>query len=196
MHRSPRSPHTPEDRQRALTAPTTSAEAEWVNIDALSPWDKNPRVNDAAVPAVVASIKRFGWGNPILARRADRVVIAGHTRLKAAQSLGMDKVLVRWMDLDPAQAVALALADNRVGEIAGWDDAGLREVLADLEAQAVDLSGLGWSDEEMTALLGDLEGGAPGETVIPPSSTKEIDPDAYEGGHTCPRCGFEFDDDK
>lgn len=171
-----------------------SAEAEWVAIDSLSPWDKNPRLNAEAVPAVAASIKRFGWGNPILARRADRVVIAGHTRLKAAMSLGMDKVLVRWMDLDPAQAAALALADNRVGEIAGWDDAALREVLADLEAQQVDLSGLGWSDEEMQALLGEAE--QQGETITPESSAQEIDVDGMEMGHQCPRCGFEFDDDK
>lgn len=126
---------------------------EWVDIDSITGWDKNPRNNDHVVPQIAESIKRFGWGNPILARRADRVVIAGHTRLKAARSLGMDKVPVRWMDLDPAQAAALALADNKLGELAEWDDAGLREVLAELEADGLDLDGLGWNDEELSALL-------------------------------------------
>jgi DNA modification methylase len=126
--------------------------AEWVSIDEVVPWEKNPRNNDAAVDAVAKSIERFGWGSPILARRADRVVIAGHTRLRAAQSLGLDKVLVRWMDLDPATAAAMALADNRLGEIAEWSD-GLADVLRELEAEDVDLAGLGWSDDELDALL-------------------------------------------
>ena len=130
---------------------------EWAPIDSITAWDKNPRNNDHAVQQIADSITRFGWGNPILVRRADRMVIAGHTRLKAARLLGMDKVPVRLMDLDPAQAAALALADNKLGELADWDDAGLREVLAELEADGLDLEGLGWSDEELSSLLAEPE---------------------------------------
>ena len=127
-------------------------EAEWVAIDEVTPWDENPRINDGAVKTVADSITRFGWGSPILCR-GDGVVIAGHTRLKAAQELGLDKVLVRYMDLDPATAKALALADNKLGEIAEWDDGALAQILIDLDSQDLDLSGLGWSEEELDAIL-------------------------------------------
>jgi len=127
--------------------------ARWVNIDAIQAWDKNPRNNEHAVQSVADSIERFGWGSPIIARKSDGVVIAGHTRLKAAQRLKMDKVLVRYLDLDPAEAAALALADNKIGELADWDDEGLRAVLLELDAEDVNLDGLGFTDEELDAML-------------------------------------------
>jgi hypothetical protein len=135
--------------------------AEWVEIDSLTPWDKNPRRNAAAVSEVAKSIQRFGFASPIIARQADRVVIAGHTRLLAARSLGLDKVLVRFLDLDPAQARALALADNKLGELAEWDAGLLADVLRELEAESVDLDGLGFSGEELDELL--KGAGEPGE---------------------------------
>jgi hypothetical protein len=64
------------------------AAAEYVPVEALRPWVKNPRRNDPAVAAVTDSIKRFGFGAPILARRENGEVIAGHTRLKAAVQPG------------------------------------------------------------------------------------------------------------
>jgi hypothetical protein len=130
------------------------AAATWEAIDSLTPWDRNPRKNDHAVQTVADSIRRFGFGSPILARSADRVVIGGHTRLKAAQKLGMDKVPVRFLDLDPAEAAALALADNKLGELAEWDDAGVAAILAELEAQGAPIDGLGWDDDELSTLIG------------------------------------------
>ena len=132
----------------------TDAAATWTPIGTIKPWDKNPRRNEAAVDEVAKSIKRFGFGAPILARTQDRVVIAGHTRLKAAQKLGLDMVPVRFLDLDPAMARALALADNKLGELAQWDDEGLADVLRELEEAQVDFDGLGFSDEELEDLLG------------------------------------------
>lgn len=132
---------------------TTDNPAMWVHINDLTPWDKNPRVNDHAVEHVAKSIQRFGWGAPIIARRSDGVIIAGHTRHKAAISLGMDKVLVRYMDLDPAQAAALALADNKLNEIAEWDEDGLTTILQELANEDFDLSGLGWDSDELDRLL-------------------------------------------
>ena len=133
--------------------------AQWVAIEEVTPWDQNPRLNEGAVDIVADSITRFGWGSPILCR-GDGVVIAGHTRLKAAHKLGLDKVLVRYMDLDPATAKALALADNKLGEIAEWDDEALAQILIDLDSQDLDLSGLGWSEEELDAILDPpVEGG-------------------------------------
>jgi len=132
---------------------TMKAAATWEDISSLTPWDKNPRHNTAAIEQVRKSIERFGFSSPIIARQQDRIIIAGHTRHQAALKMGLDKVPVRFLDLDPAQARALALADNKLGEVADWDDGQLAEVLAELEAESVDLDGLGWSDEELAALL-------------------------------------------
>lgn len=128
------------------------AAATWEAIDSLTPWDRNPRRNDHAVKTVADSIRRFGFGSPIIARTADRVVIGGHTRLKAAQSLGMDKVPVRFLDLDPAEAAALALADNKLGELAEWDEGMVAEVLEDF---SLDGTELGWTEDELRILSGD-----------------------------------------
>ena len=130
----------------------SDAAAEWVDIEALTPWRDNPRKNEHAVDAVAESIKRFGFAAPIIAR-TDGEVIAGHTRLKAAQALGLDRVPVRYMDLDPADAKLLALADNKVGELAEWDDDRLSDILNELHADGVDLDGLGFSLEELSEIM-------------------------------------------
>lgn len=109
------------------------AAAVWVDVAELRPWANNPRDNRKAIDEVAKSIRRFGWGSPIVANKRDGEIIAGHTRFAAAQKLKLDKVPVRWLDLDPADAHALALADNKVGEIATWDDEKLREVLQELQ---------------------------------------------------------------
>lgn len=151
--------------------------SSWVPIDAVKPWGRNPRINDHAVEQVASSIQRFGWGSPILARQSDGVIIAGHTRYKAAQQLQLDKVLVRYLDLDPAEARALTLADNKLGELADWDDDALSAVLAGLAEEEVDLDGLGWSDAELDALLAGEEDTQPNER-IPDLPT---DPDSIPG---------------
>lgn len=120
-------------------------------IEDLKEWDNNPRNNDHAVDEVAKSIKRFGFASPIIARKEDNMVIAGHTRLAAARSLGLDTVPVRFVDLDPTEAQLLALADNKIGEIAEWDQDLLSEVLTDLKDE--DLSGLGFSDAELEELI-------------------------------------------
>ena len=132
---------------------TQEAAAVWVDVDTLKAWQENPRDNDKAVPAVVNSIKRFGFASPIIAR-PNGEIIAGHTRLKAALELKMPRVPVRYMDLDPGEAHLLALADNRVGEIADWDDDILQDVLCEMEAEGLDLSGIGWDVDELAGLLG------------------------------------------
>ncbi len=130
------------------------AAAVWVPIAELQPWDKNPRQNDRAVAKVADSIKRFGFGSPILAR-TNGEVIAGHTRLKAASQLGIDRVPVRFLDLDPADARLLALADNKLGEIAEWDEILLAEILQDLDPADAALAGFDAS--EVSELLASLQ---------------------------------------
>lgn len=165
------------------------AAATWEAIDSLTPWEKNPRNNDHAVQAVADSIRRFGFGQPIIARAADRVVIGGHTRLKAAKKLGMDKVPVRFLDLDPAEAAALALADNKLGELAEWDDEAVAEILGELEQQGTPIDGLGWDDDELRNLLG---GPAP---IVSKDGASELDASDFDDfEHCCPKCGFEWND--
>ena len=170
--------------------PTPLPAATWEAISSLTPWDKNPRYNGAVVAKVAASIERFGFGAPIIARTSDRVIIAGHTRLLAATKLGMDKIPVRFMDLDPAQSAALALADNKLGELADWNEDQLANILQDLHDDEFDLDGLGWTSDELDALIT--------PAVIGTEGWSEFDggvgDDAPEGKHvTCPHCkkGFE-----
>ena len=120
--------------------------------DQLQPWRRNPRRNDDAVDAVAGSIKAFGFNVPILCDH-DYRIIAGHTRWKAAQKLGLQSVPVILLDLSDAQRDAFAVADNRTGEIAAWDFPRLEEILEDLRSQSVDLSSLGFADAQLQALL-------------------------------------------
>ena len=127
----------------------------YIDIKELVEWQNNPRHNGAAVEEVAKSIKRFGFASPIIARKEDNMVIAGHTRLAAARSLGLDKVPVRFVDLDPTEAQLLALADNKIGEIADWDNDLLSEILTDLQEH--DLTGIGFSDTELDELISSVE---------------------------------------
>jgi hypothetical protein len=144
-----------------MSKSTSAAEAAavWVPTEQLKPWAGNPRKNDPVVARVAESIKRFGFSAPIVARRADGEVIAGHTRLKAALALGLDRVPVRYMDLDPADAHLLAVADNKLGEIAEWDDEALLAALNEFRAQGADAAAVaGFGDAEIDRLskqLGD-----------------------------------------
>jgi hypothetical protein len=131
------------------------AAAEWVPIGTLKPWADNPRHNQEAVALVAESIKRFGFASPIIARTEDQMVIAGHTRLKAATELGLDKVPVRYLDLDPADARMLALADNKTSEVAAWDEVKLAELLGAMTSDELDvLTATGWDNAELDALMG------------------------------------------
>jgi DNA modification methylase len=153
------------------------AAAVWVPITALKAWANNPRKNDQAVAKVAQSIQRFGFGAPLLARKADGVLIAGHTRLKAATKLGLDKVPVRYLDLDPAEAHLLALADNKTAELAEWDEEVLGAVLADLKEQSVDLlEGTGFTDREVEQLIESLKDSAhvEEEEGVDPSEAEEL----------------------
>jgi DNA modification methylase len=142
-------------------APTAQgAAAEWVSPADLKPWPKNPRKNDGEPVAKVAdSIRRFGFAAPIVARLATREIIAGHTRWKAAQQLKLDKVPVRFVDVSEREAHLLALADNRLGELAEWDTPELHEILASYDLGDQILAG--WNEKDMRelerALLSDEE---------------------------------------
>lgn len=129
--------------------------AEYVKIDELNEWENNPRKNDSAVDEVAESIKRFGFSAPIIARKEDKMIIAGHTRFKAAKKLGLVEIPVRFMDLDMVDAQLLAIADNKLNERAEWDTELLEQVLNELADE--DLSNLGFDDNELNNFLENLE---------------------------------------
>lgn len=124
--------------------------AVYVPVGQLKPWPGNPRLNEKAIAPVKDAIERFGFGAPIVARKANKQVIAGHTRLLAAKALGLKKVPVRFMDVSPAEAHLMALADNRLGEIAGWDDDALHKLLE--KTPKPDAALAGWSTKDLAAL--------------------------------------------
>lgn len=162
----------------AVVDGSTEAAAVWVDIDSLTPWKRNPRmINPAAISRVAASIKRFGFGAPLVARAQDGEVIAGHTRLAAAKELGLKKVPVRFLALDPAEAHLLALADNRMTELTPWNDTELHSIFS--EYSLADVAMAGWSSEDLEELASDLlkqGGGGDGEDVVeddPPDLPKD-----------------------
>lgn len=102
-------------------------------IEDLQPYENNPRINDNAVEAVAASIKEFGFKVPIIVDK-NNVIVAGHTRLKAAQKLGLHEVpVIIADDLTEDQIKAFRLADNKVAEAAQWDFAKLEQELAAID---------------------------------------------------------------
>lgn len=112
----------------------------------LTPYEKNPRKNAQAVDAVAASIREFGFKVPIVIDR-DGVIVAGHTRYKAAGTLNMDKVpCIVADDLTDEQIRAFRLADNKSAELAEWDFDLLPEQLAAI--QEIDMSVFGFEDIE------------------------------------------------
>lgn len=100
-----------------------------VSIDQIKPYENNPRNNDDAVDAVANSIKEFGWQQPIVVDNGG-VIIAGHTRYKAAKRLKLKEVPIVVADnLTEEQVNAYRLADNKSGELSTWDDDELQEEL-------------------------------------------------------------------
>lgn len=164
-----------------------------VGIGTIKPYAKNPRKNEAAVAKVAASIKEFGWRQPIVVDE-DMVVLAGHTRLLAAKRLGMATVPVHVaLGLSPAQRRAFRLADNRSGAEAEWDDALLAEEIAALLAEGADLSTTGFDPDEISRLTADvskmLEGFDPDEEIEPPADPVSRPGDLYQLGRHRVLCG-------
>lgn len=123
------------------------------HLSEIKPYEKNPRINDAAVEAVARSIREFGFRQPIVVD-GDGVIVVGHTRWKAAQRLGLAKVPVHVArDLTAEQRKAYRIADNKTADIATWDLEQLAVELTDLQDMDVDLELLGFSADELAKLL-------------------------------------------
>ena len=137
---------------------------EYVDINNIKPYKKNPRKNDEAIPYVMESIKQFGFKNPVILDK-DNIIVAGHTRIESAKRLGITEIPCIYADdLTDEQIKAFRLADNKVGEIAEWDIDLLDTELDDI--LNIDMSDFGFDldledevpevPEEPKAKLGDI----------------------------------------
>src|ERR1017187_1559025 len=139
-------------------------------ISRLIPRITNPRTHTPEqVAQIAASIREWGWTNPILVG-AENDVIAGHARLLAARQLGLNEVpVIQLGHLSKAQRRALVIADNQLALNAGWDEELLRLELAVLQEEDYDLSLAGFDDEELARLLAaqDATAGLTDEDAVP-----------------------------
>ena len=125
----------------------------YMSVDDITPYDKNARWNNKAVDAVASSIKEYGFKNPILIDK-DNIIIAGHTRLKAALKLGIENVPCIYADdLTQQQIKALRIADNKTGEIADWNFDLLEEELQELIGDGYDISSIGFNQKELDEII-------------------------------------------
>lgn len=148
-----------------------------IDLEKVIPYARNPRITVHAVDKVAASIKEFGFRQPIVVD-SEMVIIAGHVRYLASQKLGLKKVPVHIAEsLTAAQVQAYRIADNRTGEEAQWDKELLAIELGELESLEFDNSILGFELSELEELkrgLDSLEDGVEdgGEKPIDEADTK------------------------
>ncbi|MEZ5690477.1 MAG: ParB N-terminal domain-containing protein [Rickettsiales bacterium] len=130
---------------------------ELVAIDQVIPYARNPRINAHAIEKVAASIKEFGFRQPIVTDN-DMVIVVGHVRFEAAKRLGLKKVPVHVAtELKPEQIKAYRITDNRVGEESEWDKALLQLEITELNDAAFDADLLGFNAEELKEIQASLE---------------------------------------
>ena len=132
--------------------------------------------------AIKASLELYGQRKPLVVRRDGFVVEAGNGTLAAAKALGWTHVAAVLVDDDPLTATGYAIADNRTAELAEWDEEALSSLLASLQAEDLDLDALGWSDEELSQILGSIP------AFTPTSAEDQHDLDKLSP-KPCPHCG-------
>ena len=118
-----------------------------IPIDLIKPYERNPRKNDKAVEKVAKSILEFGFNQPLVLD-ADNTIVVGHTRWKAAKKLNLTKVPVLYMppDIDPDRVKAYRIADNKLNELADWDEDLLIKELQDITDSIGNVEITGFSD--------------------------------------------------
>ncbi len=163
---------------------------EWKQTGELIPYSNNSRTHsEKQVQQVAASIKEFGFTNPILIDE-DNGIIAGHGRLQAAQLLGMDKVpTIALEGFTEAQRKAYVIADNQLAMNAGWDLDALKVEVDRLTELDFDLDLLGFDDDVLADLINTIEPNFDPATEEEQGQLDELDPKWID----CPHCGKEFD---
>ena|SRR3990167_7486918 len=155
-------------------------EIEYIPISEVIPYSKNPRKNDQAVDIVAKSIQSYGFKNPIILDK-NNIIIAGHTRLKAAQKLGLNEVPVIWADdLTDEQVKGLRIMDNKSTEYADWDFELLQNEINELKNLNIDLDLTGFKSTDLENIDKYLKG-----------NIKEID-ENLETHNECPQCHYKW----
>ena len=126
-----------------------------IEVSKLIPYINNARTHsESQINQIAASIKEFGFRNPILVD-GENGIIAGHGRVMAAKKLGLTTIpYINCSDLTEAQKKAYIIADNKIALNAGWDEELLKLELEDIEVSDIDMELLGFSDEELKRLIG------------------------------------------
>lgn len=164
-------------------------EIKSMKLEELKVYENNPRKNDEAVPYVAASIKEFGFKVPIIIDK-DKVIIAGHTRYKAAKELKLKTVpVIVADDLTEDQVKAFRLIDNKTQELSSWDFGKLLDelnsLIDDIDMTQFGFAPIGEEEEGGDKASQDLDQG------------EELDLDDFEDEKfecTCPACGFRFNE--
>ena len=169
---------------------TAREEIQYMDPRSLTPYLKNPRKNESAIPMVAKSIRDFGFRSPIIVDE-NLVVINGHTRLAAALSLNLEEVpVIVARDLSPKQVQAFRLADNKVAEYSEWDEDLLQEELDELQG-IFDMSDYGFLDNE--ELEDEKEAAEDNYEPEIPSEPKSHLGDIYQLGSNRLMCGASTD---
>lgn len=149
-------------------------------IEQLSEHPDNPRRGDET--AIERSMVAHGFYGAVLVQTSTGRILAGNHRTRVARRLGEQTVPALFVDVDDDQARRLLLVDNRTNDLARYDDADLVALL-ELLADESDLSGTGFSEDDLSALL---------DRLAPPDGFPDADPDALTIDFRCPSCGYEW----
>ena len=163
---------------------------EMMKVSDLVPYENNPRDNDSAVDAVANSIKEFGFLVPVLIDK-ERNIVAGHTRFKAAQKLGIEKVpTITLGNLSDEDIRKYRIVDNKTGELSSWDYELLKEELGSIDeinmaAFNFDFENPAKENQQDIEITSNLDEGS------------ELDLDDFSDevfANECPYCGFRWNE--
>ena len=161
-------------------------EIKYISIEEVIPYENNPRKNEEAVKMAAKSIEDFGFNVPLLIDK-DNVIIAGHTRYKAAKELGLKEVPCIVLDLDENLAKQYRIVDNKTSDLSSWDYEKLTFEMDSIPG--IDFSFFGLNNEEEDEEGGNVTGSL--------DEGIELDLDDYEDDQfefECPYCGFKWNE--
>ena len=148
---------------------------EIADINSIKPYENNPRkLSETAIGKVAMSLKEYGFRQPIVVDK-DRIIVAGHTRFRASQKLGLEQVPISIIDnLTPEQINAYRIADNRTAEESEWDNELLKMEIKDLEAKDFKLDLLGFNEEQLDTLLFEQKQGLTDDDEVPEAPEEPV----------------------
>lgn len=163
--------------------------AELAQIDGLKPNPKNCNQHPPSqIDLLAKNIAALGWRHPVIISKRSGLVVAGHARIEAARKLGLSVVPVDYQDFaSEAEEQAYLIADNRIAELADIDNAALKELLAKLEAEGVDMDLTGFDAEALKQLS------ATPDAITIDDKSGSNDSESQSQKCYCPKCGFAFE---